>query len=94
MPYYVYMMTNKPRGVLYTGYTQHLAKSLEQHRVTQTDNFVTRYNLFKLVHVETFDDMMAARTREARVKRWRRDWKISFIEERNPKWQDLSPVLA
>ena len=71
MPYYVYIMTNKPRGVLYTGYTQNLSKRIDQHRTTQTDNFVTRYNLFNLVHVETFDDMMEARIREARIKRWR-----------------------
>lgn len=94
MPFYVYIMTNKPRGVLYTGKTQNLAKRLHQHRTAQTDNFVTRYNLGKLVHVETFDDMMAARTREARVKRWRRDWKIALVEERNPNWQDLTPALA
>ena len=94
MPFYVYIMTNKSRGVLYTGYTRDLTKHLEQHRTTQTDNFVTRYNLFKLVHIEAFDDMMAARTRETRVKRWRRDWKIALVEEQNPNWQDLTPAQA
>ena len=94
MPYYVYIMTNRPRGVLYTGYTQNLTKRIDQHRTTQTDNFVTRYNLSKLVHIETFDDMMEARTREARVKRWRRAWKIALVEEQNPNWQDLTPALA
>ena len=94
MPYYIYIMTNKPRRVLYTGYTQNLSKRLDQHHTTQTDNFVSRYKLFKLVHLEAFDDMMEARTREARVKRWRRDWKIAPVEERNPNWQDLTPALA
>jgi putative endonuclease len=87
-------MTNKPRGTLYTGYTQDLATRLEQHHISQTDSFVRRYNLDKLVHYEVFDDMMKARTREARVKRWRRDWKIALVEERNPTWQDLTPAMA
>ena len=94
MPYYVYIMTNKTRGVLYTGYTQGLAKRIEQHRTAETDTFVTRYNLFKLAHFETFSDITEAKTREARVKRWRREWKIALVEEQNPAWRDLTASLS
>ena len=61
-----------------------------------TDAFVARYNLDKLVHAGMFDDMMAASppAREARVQRWRRDWKFAPVEERNPDWQDIAPAMA
>ena len=28
-------------------------------------------------------------TREKRLKKWRRAWKIRLIEEKNPRWDDL-----
>ena len=48
----------------------------------------------RLVHVEEFQDVLEARTREARLKRWRRDWKTILIEEGNPNWEDLSEKLG
>jgi putative endonuclease len=43
----------------------------------------------KLVYYEIFDDPENAIAREKRLKRWKRDWKISLIETSNPNWQDL-----
>ena len=31
----------------------------------------------------------SAITREKRLKKWRRQWKIMLIEEKNPNWKDL-----
>jgi putative endonuclease len=28
--------------------------------------------------------------REKQIKKWRRAWKLSLIEEQNPEWRDLS----
>jgi putative endonuclease len=33
--------------------------------------------------------MEHAITREKRVKKWNRIWKLRLIEERNPEWRDL-----
>jgi len=33
--------------------------------------------------------MVAAITREKQIKKWRREWKIALIEEKNPDWRDL-----
>jgi len=35
----------------------------------------------KLVHVEFFDDPESAITREKRLKKWNRDWKLALIEQ-------------
>jgi putative endonuclease len=33
--------------------------------------------------------MNEAITREKQMKKWKREWKIRLIEEKNPKWHDL-----
>jgi len=40
------------------------------------------------VHYEIYDDPESAITREKRLKRWKRDWKIGLIEGSNPNWDD------
>ena len=34
-----------------------------------------------------------ARLRELQMKKWKRLWKFSEIEQMNPEWQDLYPAL-
>ena len=45
--------------------------------------------MHRLVYYEEYDDIHEAITREKRMKRWNRQWKINLIEKRNPDWQDL-----
>jgi len=47
-----------------------------------------------LVHYEIFDDPISAITREKQLKKWRRDWKIALIEEKNADWRDLFDSIA
>jgi len=42
-----------------------------------------------LVYVEFHPTIVEAISREKRIKRWRRAWKIELIESRNPNWRDL-----
>lgn len=51
--------------------------------------FTEKYKLTQLVWFETFDSIRDAREREARIKRWRRSWKIELVEGLNPGWKDL-----
>jgi len=88
-PGYVYILTNKPDGVLYIGVTDDLAKRVEQHRSRAVPGFTRRYNCDRLVWFEAFDDIHDARQFEQRMKNWRRDWKTARIVERNPDWGDL-----
>lgn len=92
--YFVYMMTNRVRGVLYTGVTNDLAGRVVQHRTGHGIPFTARYNLHRLAWFEPHDDIGAAIRRETLVKRWRRAWKVALIEELNPGWRDLAQDLG
>lgn len=88
--FYVYIVTNKPRGTLYIGHTQDLVQRVWEHKSKQhVRSFTDRYNLDKLVWYEGVDDPETALTVEGRMKNWARAWKIREIEKYNPKWSDL-----
>lgn len=79
--YFVYMMTNKKHGTLYTGVSNDLVKRVYQHRKGQVDGFTRKHGLKRVVWYEPFDDIEQAILREKRIKRWRRAWKIQLIEK-------------
>lgn len=85
----VYLLTNKPQGVLYIGVTSQLVQRVWQHKNHQVCGFTARYNLHTLVYFELLDDMYAAITREKQLKNWKRAWKVELIEQTNPEWRDL-----
>jgi putative endonuclease len=66
---------------------------MEQHRTGAIGGFTAKYDVRRLEHLETFEDLEAARHREHSLKRWRRSWKIRLIEEGNPGWRDLYDEL-
>lgn len=41
------------------------------------------------MYFEETTDVLSAITREKRIKKWRRRWKIELIERNNPQWRDL-----
>lgn len=86
---YVYILTNKPHGVLYTGATDDLAKRVEQHRARAVSGFTKKYNCERLVWFERFENIHDARIVERRMKAWKREWKVKRIEALNPEWRDL-----
>jgi putative endonuclease len=86
---WTYIMTNKPRGVLYIGVTAHLAARIDQHRRGVGSAFCRRYGLRTLVLAEQHDSIELAIAREKALKAWRREWKIELIEKINPDWRDL-----
>ncbi|MBB3860819.1 putative endonuclease [Novosphingobium hassiacum] len=88
-PGYVYILTNKPGGVLYIGVTSDLANRVAQHRSRAVSGFTRDYNCERLVWCEAFDSIEDARMFEHRMKKWNRAWKVARIEERNPDWRDL-----
>ena len=90
---YVYIVTNRPNGVLYIGVTNDIARRVGEHRLGTCPGFSARYNLSRLVWFETHDDIAAAIQREKTMKRWVRAWKIRTIEAANPAWNDLYETL-
>ena len=89
-PGYVYILTNRPGGVIYIGVTSDLAARIGQHRSRAVPGFSSKYNCHLLVWVEAFENIHDARVVEKRMKKWNRSWKIERIEEMNPDWHDLS----
>lgn len=87
--YYVYIVTNKPKGTLYTSITSNLSKRIWEHRNKAAKGFTNKYNLDKLVYYEIYDDPENAIKREKRLKFWLRNWKLELITEKNPTWKDL-----
>jgi len=94
VPYHVYILASKRYGTLYIGVTNDLRRRLEEHHLGEGSEFVKRYQVERLVHVETFEDPESAITREKQLKKWNRDWKIRLIEEGNLEWQDLSHLIG
>ena len=89
--WYVYIMSNKPNGVIYIGVTDDIEERIKEHKLKMNPNsFSARYNCDKLIYFEEFDRNKEAMIREKRFKKWKRDWKIKLIEEMNPSWMDLS----
>ncbi|MDV7338324.1 GIY-YIG nuclease family protein [Terasakiella sp. A23] len=87
---YVYILSNKPDGVLYVGVTSNLEQRIQQHKNDSFQGFSSKYKLKRLVYVEETPGIADAIHREKCIKRWKRDWKIRLIEEMNPEWKDLS----
>ena len=88
--YYVYILTNRKQGVLYTGVTNDLERRMYEHKNKLIPGFASKYNLKKLVYFEESIDVNAAITREKQIKGWLRKKKIALIESVNPRWKDLT----
>jgi putative endonuclease len=88
--YWVYIMTNKPHGVLYIGVTGQRERRIYEHKNGLIEGFTKKYNLTKLVYIEETHDVVSALQREKNLKHWVRQWKIDLIEKYNPQWHDLA----
>ena len=86
---YIYILTNRPNGVLYTGITSDLLRRVFTHKSRIVRGFSRKYNTEKLVYYEYFEDINYAIAREKELKKWRRAWKLNLIEKMNPTWRDL-----
>ena len=84
-----YLMSNRPRGTLYTGVTGNLPQRVWHHKSGISGGFCKRYSLHRLVYYELHSDMYTAILREKQIKGGSRRRKISLIERMNPDWRDL-----
>ncbi|MGN6057071.1 MAG: GIY-YIG nuclease family protein [Sphingomicrobium sp.] len=93
-PGYVYIMASGRNGTLYIGVTSDLVKRVWEHRNGVVPGFTNKYGCKMLVWYAGFDDIQAARARELQMKKWKRIWKLSEIEQMNPDWRDLHATLV
>jgi putative endonuclease len=90
---WVYIMTNRPNGTLYTGVTGDIARRAWEHREGLAKGFTRRYDLKRLVLTEFYEDIRDAIQRERNMKHYSRGWKVRLILDANPDWRDLYEEL-
>ena len=83
--FYVYIITNKNKTVLYTGVTNNLKLRLEQHQQKKNlKSFTAKYNVGYLLYYEHFGWIQQAIAREKELKNLTRLKKLHIIKEKNP----------
>lgn len=89
--FYVYILTNKAKTVLYTGVTNNLKRRLQEHNEKLNPNcFTAKYNLNYLIYYEKYGWIQQAIAREKEIKLLRRDLKLELIKEFNPNMEFLN----
>jgi len=93
--YYIYILTNKNRTVLYTGATNDLKRRLHFHSnpLPFSKAFTAKYKCFYLLYFEHCSDIELAIQREKQIKGWSREKKDRMISSFNPKWEFLNDKL-
>ncbi|MEM7702039.1 MAG: GIY-YIG nuclease family protein [Pseudomonadota bacterium] len=86
----VYVLASKRNGTLYIGVTSDLTARIHQHREGAIEGFSKKHGTKTLVWHELNKTMESAITREKRLKKWNRAWKLRLIEECNSEWRDLA----
>ncbi len=88
--FWVYIMTNRTRSVLYIGVTNRLSRRTWEHREGVKVGFASKYHCKKLVYYEHYRDVRDSIARESQLKKWSRAKKIGLINRLNTSWEDLS----
>lgn len=92
--YYVYILTNKAKTVLYIGVTNNLKIRLQQHTEgLNPKSFTSKYNVVFLLYFEKFTWVQLAIAREKELKGWKRDKKIELIKSINPDLEFLNSLF-
>ena len=93
--YYVYILTNKIRTVLYVGFTNNIIERLHYHQNPEANSkaFTAKYKCYYLVYLEHYNDAETAIDREKEIKAWRREKKDKLISQVNPDWNFLNDEI-
>ena len=92
--FFVYILANCPRGVLYVGVTGDFVGRITAHKSKLAPGFTKTYGVVRLVYYEEYASIVEARARERAIKRWRREWKMALVEKANPDWRDLADDIV
>lgn len=90
--FYIYILSNPSRSVLYIGFTENLTRRLIEHidnKITKK-SFAGKYNCGDLVYYEVYQYVNDAISREKQLKKWSRKKKDDLIKKSNPKLLSLN----
>lgn len=87
--FWVYILTDWKKQVLYVGMTNDLARRLIEHYENRGNQktFTGRYYCYCLVYYEWEKYVLNAISREKEIKNMTRDKKVELIESSNPDWK-------
>jgi putative endonuclease len=91
--YFVYILTNKIKTVLYIEVTNDLVIRLFQHKKDSFNakkHFTGKYNCTSLIYYDRFENINQAIDREKQLKGWTRKKKEGLINTINPDWEFLN----
>jgi len=94
--YFVYILTNKNKTVLYVGVTNDIERRLAEHQGNDFANrcsFNWKYNCFYLVYFERYEYIESAIDCEKQLKGWKREKKEELIGSFNPGWKFLNEEI-
>lgn len=94
--YFIYILTNKNKTVLYTGVTNNLKRRLFEHKEDSSNRrktFAGKYNCVYLIYFERFQYIEHAIKREKEIKGWIRSKKEKLISNFNPEWKFLNDKI-
>ena len=95
--YYIYIITNKTKTVLYTGVTNNLKNRLQQHKdniANKTVTFASKYRVCYLLYFEKYTWIQEAIAREKEIKKLRRKEKEELIATINPDFAFLDYLFS
>jgi putative endonuclease len=88
--YYVYILTNFTRSVLYIGVTNDIHLRVQQHKNGEGSVFTSKYKCHYLLYFEEYFQIDEAIAGEGQLKNWQRKWKDELIRKENPDLKDLA----
>jgi putative endonuclease len=90
--FYVYILTNVHKSVLYTGVTNDLEQRIAEHYFQrgQPKYFAGKYNVHYLLYYEPYQYIKEAIWREKQIKGWTRAKKFELIGTMNPSLEFLN----
>lgn len=93
--YFVYILTNYIKTVLYVGVTNDLEVRIAQHvEGNSINSFTHKYKCYYLVYYERFQYINDAIDREKEIKGWSRAKKNALIELDNKNWKFLNDEIS
>jgi len=95
--YYIYIITNTSKTVLYTGVTNNLKIRLNQHKENITNgnkSFAAKYNVEFLLYYEKFTWIQEAISREKEIKGWTKNKKLELIKNSNSDLDFLNNLFS
>ena len=92
--YWVYIVSNKVRSVLYIGVTNDLYRRYNEHKSGCVKGFTQQYRCCDLLYFEEYNNIDEAIAREKELKGWKRCKKENLIGTVNPQWINLAEDMG